>query len=155
MFCNPTYRTNKSLGTKPFPRNHFARNWQEQRTWLQFDSLCQNANIKFRTQQTLRNMKHARNSESGWEWLQHLEYPSAGGGRGVAQGAQKIFRTQVCPWRSFYTSYVAFSSETVINLIMHKQTLPSSPKHFGTFAAGVLLGDKGLFPFFEPETEPD
>ena len=79
----------------------------------------------------------------------------AGGGRGVPQGAQKILRTQVCPRRSFYTSYVAFSTETVINFIMHKQTLPSSPKHFGTFRAGVLLVFKGLFPFFEPEIEPD
>ena len=35
---------------------------------------------------------------------------------------------------------------------MHKQTLPSSPKHFGTFDAGVLLEDNGLFPLFEPET---
>ena len=38
---------------------------------------------------------------------------------------------------------------------MHKQTLPSSSKHFGTFDAGLLLGDKGLFPFFEPEIKPD
>ena len=53
------------------------------------------------------------------------------------------------------TSYVAFSTGTVINFIMHKQTLPSSPKHLGTFNAGVLLGDKGLFPFFEPEIKPD
>ena len=30
---------------------------------------------------------------------------------------------------------------------MHKQALPSSPKHFGTFDAGVLLEDNGLFPF--------
>ena len=51
-------------------------------------------------------------------------------------------------------SYVAFSTGTVINFIMHKQTLPSSPKHFGTFNAGVLLGDKDLFPLFEPEIKP-
>ena len=38
---------------------------------------------------------------------------------------------------------------------MHKQTLPSSPKRFGTFDAGVLLEDKGLFPFFEPEIKAD
>ena len=43
----------------------------------------------------------------------------------------------------------------VINFIMHKETLPSSRKHFGTFDAGVLLGDKGLFPVFEPEIKPD
>ena len=71
------------------------------------------------------------------------------------QGAQKILGTQICPCRSFHTSYVAFSTKTVIYFIMHKQTLPSSPKYFGTFNAGVLLGDKGLFPFFEPEIKPD
>ena len=43
----------------------------------------------------------------------------------------------------------------VINFIMHKQTLPSSPRHVGTFDAGVPPGDKGLFPFFEPEIKPD
>ena len=43
----------------------------------------------------------------------------------------------------------------VLNFIMHKQTLPSSPKYFGTFDAGVLFGDKGLFPVFEPEIKPD
>ena len=43
----------------------------------------------------------------------------------------------------------------VINFIMRKQTLPSSSKHSGTFDAGLLLGDKGLFPFFEPEIKPD
>ena len=53
------------------------------------------------------------------------------------------------------TSYVAFSTGTVINFIMHKQTLPLSPKHFGTFDAGVLLGDKSLFPVFEPEITTD
>jgi len=53
------------------------------------------------------------------------------------------------------TSYVAFSTGTVINFIMLKQTLPSSPKHFGTFDAGVLIGDKGLFRSFEPEIKPD
>ena len=42
-----------------------------------------------------------------------------------------------------------------INCVMHKQTLPSSPKRFGTFDAGVLLEDKGLFPFFEPEIKAD
>ena len=52
------------------------------------------------------------------------------------------------------TSYAAFSTEMVINFIMHKQILPSSPKHFGTFDAEVRLGDKGLFPFFEPEIKP-
>ena len=55
----------------------------------------------------------------------------------------------------FLTSYVAFNTETIINFIMHKQTLPSSTKHFWTCDAGVLLGDKGLFPFFEPEIKPD
>ena len=55
----------------------------------------------------------------------------------------------------FLTSYVAFNTETIINFIMHKQTLPSSTKHFGTCDAGVLLEDKGLFPFFEPEIKPD
>ena len=65
-----------------------------------------------------------------------------------------MLRTEVRPRRSF-TSNVAFSNKTVINVIMHKQTLPSPPKHFGTFDAGVLLGDKGLFPFFEPEIKPD
>ena len=44
---------------------------------------------------------------------------------------------------------------TAINCVMHKQTLPSSTKHFGTFDAGVLLGGKGLFPFFEPEIKAD
>ena len=39
----------------------------------------------------------------------------------------------------------------VLNFIMHKQTLPSSPKYFGTFDVEVLLGDEGIFPFFEPE----
>ena len=65
-----------------------------------------------------------------------------------------MIRTEVRLSRSF-TSNVAFSNETVINFIMHKQTLPSSPKHFGTFDVGVLLGDKDLFPFFEPEIKPD
>ena len=41
------------------------------------------------------------------------------------------------------------------NCVKHKQTLPPSPKHFGTFDAGVLLEDKGLFPFFEPEIKGD
>ena len=52
------------------------------------------------------------------------------------------------------TFYVVLSTtlKMVINFIMQKQTLPSSPKHFGTFDAGVLLGDKGLLPVFEPET---
>ena len=53
------------------------------------------------------------------------------------------------------TSYFAFSTETVINFIMHKETLPSSPKYFGTFDTGVLIEDKGLFPFLEPERKPD
>ena len=70
------------------------------------------------------------------------------------QGAQNMLRTEVRPSRS-RTSKVAFSNETVINFIMHKQTLPSSPKHFGTFDVGVLLGDKDLFAFFEPEIKPD
>ena len=52
------------------------------------------------------------------------------------------------------TSYVALSTETVINFIMHKQTLPSSPKHFDV-DAGELIGETGLFPFFEPEIKPD
>ena len=42
-----------------------------------------------------------------------------------------------------------------INCVKHKQTLPSSPKHFGTFDAGVLLEDKGLFPFVEPDIKAD
>ena len=53
-----------------------------------------------------------------------------------------------------HNSYVAFSTGTVINFIMHKQTLPLPPKHIGTFNAGVLLGDTGLFPSFEPEIKP-
>lgn len=65
-----------------------------------------------------------------------------------------MLRTEVRPCTSF-TSNVAFSIKTVINFIMHKQTLPLSPKHFGTFDVGVLLGDKGLFSFFEPEIKPD
>ena len=69
-------------------------------------------------------------------------------------GAQNMLRTEVRPCRSF-TSNVAFSNERVINFIMHKKTLPSSSKHFGTFDVGVLLGDKGLFSFFEPEIKPD
>ena len=69
------------------------------------------------------------------------------------KGAQNILRTFV--HADLSTSYVAFSTETVINFIMHKQTLPSSPKHFGTFDAGVLLGDKSLFPVFEPEITTD
>ena len=52
-------------------------------------------------------------------------------------------------------SYVAFSSETVINYTIHKQTLPLFPKHFGTFDAGVLLEDKGFLSFFEPEIKSD
>ena len=67
---------------------------------------------------------------------------------------------QICEEHKFVhtdlsTSYVAFSTKTVINSNMHKQTLPSSPKHFGTFDVEVLLGDKGLFPFVEPERKPD
>ena len=69
-------------------------------------------------------------------------------------GAQNMLRTEVRPCTSF-TSHVAFSNETVINFIMHKQASPLSPKHFGTFDVGVLLGDKGLFSFFEPEIKPD
>ena len=65
-----------------------------------------------------------------------------------------MLRTEVRPRRSF-TSNVAFINETVINFIMHKQTFPSPPKHFGTFDAGGLLGDKVLFTFFEPEIKPD
>ena len=72
----------------------------------------------------------------------------------MAGGAKK-FEEHKFVHADLSTSYVAFSTEMVINFIMHKQTLPSSPKHFGTFDAGVLLGDKGLFPFFEPEIKPD
>ena len=39
--------------------------------------------------------------------------------------------------------------------IMRKQSLPSSPKYFGTFDAGLLLEERGLFPLFEPENKPD
>ena len=69
-------------------------------------------------------------------------------------GGTKNFKNMRFVHADLSTSYVAFSTETVINLIMHKQTLPSSPKHFGTFDAEVLLGDKGLFPSFEPEIKP-
>ena len=70
------------------------------------------------------------------------------------QGAQKILEHKFFH-ADLSTSYAAFSTEMVISFIMQKQTLPSSPKHFGTFDAGVLLEDKGLFPFFEPEIKPD
>ena len=70
------------------------------------------------------------------------------------QGAQKKFMNMRFVHADLSTSYVAFSTETVINFIMRKQTLPSSPKHFGTFDTEVLLGDKGLFPSFEPEIKP-
>ena len=43
------------------------------------------------------------------------------------------------------------STETVINSVIHKQTLPSSPKVLGDFDAGVLLEVNGLLPFFDPE----
>ena len=112
-------RTNKSLSTKRFPINHVTRNWQEQD--LTTVSLWQNVpkceqKILYSPGSTLRNMKHARNRESvrqtwevevlllnGWEWLQHLEYPSLKQeGEGAWQGAQKILWTQVCPCRFFY-----------------------------------------------------
>ena len=52
------------------------------------------------------------------------------------------------------TSYVALGIEKVINFIMHKQTLPSSPKRFDV-DAGVLIGEKGLFSSFKPEIKPE
>ena len=69
-------------------------------------------------------------------------------------GGTKKFMNMRFVHADLSTSYVAFSYETVINFIRYKQTLPSSPKHFGTFDTGVLLGDKGLFPSFEPEIKP-
>ena len=70
-------------------------------------------------------------------------------------GGTKKFKNISLSMQDLSTSYVAFSTETVINCIMHKHSLPSSSKHFGTFDVGVLLGDKGLFHIFEPEIEPD
>ena len=43
------------------------------------------------------------------------------------------------------------STETVINSVIHKQTLPSSPKVLGDFDARVLLEVNGLLPSFDPE----
>lgn len=43
------------------------------------------------------------------------------------------------------------STETVINSVIHKQTLPSSPKVLGDFDARVLLEANGLLPSFDPE----
>ena len=52
-------------------------------------------------------------------------------------------------------STVAFdaivSTETVINSVTHKQTLPSSRKVLGDFDARVLLEVNGLLPSFDPE----
>ena len=122
------------------------------RTWPQFDKMCQNANKKFCTHQVQlgSNMKHARNRESvrqtwevevlllnGWEWLQHLEYPSLKQeGEGAWQRAQKFFEHKLIH------ADLAFSAKMVINFIMHKQTLPSSPKHFGTKAFPLFLSLK-------------
>ena len=69
----------------------------------------------------------------------------------MAEGT-KYVKNRSSPMQIFYFQCC---NETVINVIMHKQTLPSPPKHFGTVDAGVLLGDKGLFPFSEPEIKPD
>ena len=43
------------------------------------------------------------------------------------------------------------STETVINSLIHKQTLPSSPKVLRDFDARVLLEVNDLLPSFEPE----
>ena len=45
------------------------------------------------------------------------------------------------------------STETVINSVVHKQTLPSSPKVLVDFDARVLLEANGLLPSFDPETK--
>ena len=42
-------------------------------------------------------------------------------------------------------------SSVVINSVIHKQTLPSSPKVLGDFDARVLLEVNGLLPSFDPE----
>ena len=43
------------------------------------------------------------------------------------------------------------STETVLNSVIHKQTLPSSPKVLGDFDARVLLEVNDLSPSFDPE----
>ena len=43
------------------------------------------------------------------------------------------------------------STETVINSVIHKRTLPSSPKVLGDFDSRVLLEVNGLLPSFDAE----
>jgi len=43
------------------------------------------------------------------------------------------------------------STETVINSVINKQTLPSSARVLGDFDARVLLEVNGLLPSFDPE----
>ena len=142
------------------------------RTWPQFDKMCQNANKKFCTHQVrvceiwstleieracvkLQKLKFCYwTDESDSSILSIVSISKAGGGKGRGREHKKFYEHKLVH-ADFSTSYVAFSTKMVINFIMHKATLPSSPKYFGTFDAGLLLGDKGLFPFFEPEIKPD
>ena len=43
------------------------------------------------------------------------------------------------------------STETVLNSVIHKQTLPSPPKVLGDFDARVLFEVNDLSPSFDPE----
>ena len=97
-------------------------------------------------------MKNKQSNQKSITVFCHTKVFAQGEGkeRGVVGGKKKFLEYKLVH-ADLSTSYVAFSTWTAINSTMHKQTLPSSPKHFGTFDAGVLLVDKGLFPFFEPE----
>ena len=65
-----------------------------------------------------------------------------GGGGGVRQSRSNNFTIAVD---------AIVSTETVLNSVIHKQTLPSSPKVFGDFDARVLLEANGLLLSFDPE----
>ena len=64
----------------------------------------------------------------------------------VWQRVQNMLRTEVRPCRSF-TSNVAFSNETVINVIMRKQTYLHLPNILGLLMLECYLETKAFSPF--------
>ena len=71
-----------------------------------------------------------------------------GGGVGVNPEQEFVNADQTISTTAFDA---IVSTETVLNSVIHKQTLPSSPKVLVDFDARVLLEVNGLSPSFDPE----